>query len=179
MKIRRAGISITISLIFLLSCTNSGEKKITRQLSNRILQQSDGVVSLKLDLAGRYCDKADPSNNTADWNIVISKPGRFKVWLSSCTLDTVDLDYNIPVKVSFLDSHLEADPACDRILPWKSDGVCTGFRAESFMGTVYVQDPGEYNIQVISDKVTPEGQNTEADKFSAKLLSVILTPDGL
>jgi hypothetical protein len=133
---------------------------------------------LILDKAECYSDIVNPSNNTADWNIVISKPGRFKVWLSSATKDTSDLNYANSVRISLLDDRLEVNPACDKIVRNSSDVHYPYFRADSYMGSIYVSEPGEYNIQLISEKVI--AKNAESHNTSladdTKLMSVILTP---
>jgi hypothetical protein len=145
---------------------------------NRILQQKDGTVSLILDKAACYCDAGNPSNNTADWNIVISQPGRFKVWLSSATKDTSELNYANSVRISLLDNQLEANPVCDRIVRNSHDVPFTYFRADSYIGSVYVAEPGEYNIQIISEKVIAKDNESEKTSLTdeTKLMSVILTP---
>jgi hypothetical protein len=74
-----------------------------------------------------------------------------------------------------LDNHLEIDPACDKIVRNSGDVYSPYFRADSYMGSVYVSEAGEYNVQVISDKVTPKSMNTQL--ADTKLMSVILTPE--
>jgi hypothetical protein len=142
------------------------------------VQQADGTVSLKIEKAVCYSDAVNPSNNTADWNVVISKPGRFKVWLTSATKDTSDLSYSSSVKVNILDDHLEVTPAVDKIVRNSGDVPNSYYRADSYVGSFYVQEPGEYNIQVISDKViaknTPARHNPQIE--DTMLMSVILTP---
>lgn len=169
---------ICLALIPVWSCSRMENKKDNLADENRILQQEDGMVSLKLDKAGFYCDMANPSNNTADWNVVISKPGHYKVWLSSATKDTSGLNYANSVRISLLDDHLEAKPACDKIVQNESGIQYPYFRADSYMGSVYFSEPGEYNIQVISEKVT--SKTTEFQNASltddTKLMSVILMP---
>ena len=49
------------------------------------------------------------------------------------------------------------------------------YRADSYMVSVYVSEPGEYNIQMISERVTAKNMNTQL--ADTKLLSVILTPE--
>ena len=169
---------IALALISVWSCGHTESKKGVQEAENRILQQDDGIVSLKLDKAGCYCDLVNPSNNTADWDVIISKPGRFKVWLSSATKDTSDLRFANSVKISLLDDQLEVNPLCDKIVRNSSEVHYPYFRADSYMGSINVTEPGEYNIQVISEKVvakTIESQNTSATG-DAKLMSVILTP---
>ena len=169
---------IGLVIIPVWSCGHLGSSKVINDAENRILQQNDGTISLILDKAECYSDIVNPSNNTADWNIVISKPGRFKVWLSSATKDTSDLNYANSVRISLLDDRLEVNPACDKIVRNSSDVHYPYFRADSYMGSIYVSEPGEYNIQLISEKVI--AKNAESHNTSlvddTKLMSVILTP---
>jgi hypothetical protein len=169
---------IGLVIIPVWSCGHLQNTKVLNDAENRILQQNDGTISLILDKAACYSDIVNPSNNTADWNIVISKPGRFKVWLSSATKDTSDLNYANSVRISLLDDRLEVNPACDKIVRNSSDVHYPYFRADSYMGSIYVSEPGEYNIQLISEKVI--AKNAESHNTSladdTKLMSVILTP---
>ena len=174
MRSRYFAYLLCLVIIPVWSCSHSESKKDLRDAENRILQQNDGTVSLILDKAECYSDVANPSNNTADWNIVISKPGRFKVWLSSATKDTSDLNYANSVRISLLDDQLEATPACDKIVRNSSDVHLPYYRADSYIGSVYVSEPGEYNIQLISEKVTAKTDKSLADE--TKLMSVMLTP---
>ena len=157
------------------SCGHVENKKETSGSGNKVVQEENGTVSLDLEKAGCYTDIRDPSNNTADWNVVISKPGRFKVWLSSATKDTANLRYTHSVRISLLDNHLEGNPACDKIVHNANEVDYPYFRADSYMGSVYVSEPGEYNIQVISEKITSKNMNTQL--ADTKLLSVMLTPE--
>jgi hypothetical protein len=178
MKRRVVPYLISLVIIPVLSCGHLGNTKDLQDAENRILQQNDGTISLILDKAACYTDVINPSNNTADWNIVISKPGRFKVWLSSSTKDTSDLNYTNSVRISLLDDRLEVNPSCDKIVRNSGDVHYPYFRADSYMGSVYVSEPGEYNIQLISEKVS--AQKTKSLSTSrvdeTKLMSVILTP---
>ena len=165
----------------LYSCNKSGEKKETdnQLVQNRITQQEDGTISLKVEKADCYHDVANPSTNTAEWNVVVSKSGRFNVWLSSATRDTTNLKYNNAVMLSILDNRLEARPACDKIIHNSADVSYPYFRADSFMGSLYIQDTGIYNIQVISEKILPDDSKKDVSSASdgSKLLSVFLTPE--
>ena len=165
-------------IILLWSCSHSDSTTKAKEAENRIIQQQDGTVSLILDKAARYSDNTNPSNNTADWNIVISKPGRFKVWLSSSTKDTSKLNYSNSVRISLLDDRLEANPACDKVVRNSGDVHYPYFRADSYMGSVYVLEPGEYNIQLISEKVIAKEAESHNSSIAddTKLMSVILTP---
>jgi hypothetical protein len=120
----------------------------------------------------------NPSSNTAEWNVFVSKSGRFNVWLSSATLDTTDLKYNNSVMLSILDNRIEARPACDKIIHNSSDVAYPYFRADSFLGSLYIQDTGMYNIQIISEKIVAKDiKKAElSGSDNSKLLSVFLTP---
>lgn len=178
MRRRLIAYIIFLSIIPVWSCSHIGGAKDSHDTENRILQQKDGTVSLILDKAARYCDAGNPSNNTADWNIVISKPGRFKVWLSSATRDTSDLNYANLVRISLLDNQLEANPVCDKIVRNSQDVPSSYFRADSYIGSVYVSEPGEYNIQIISEKVIAKEDDSQSTSPAddTRLMSVILTP---
>jgi hypothetical protein len=174
------GLLILTGILLFYSCKNSGEQKETKNkiVQNKILQQSDGTISLKVDKADCYQDMLNPSSNTAEWNVVVSKSGRFNVWLSSATKDTTDLKYNNSVMLSILDNRIEARPACDKIIHNSSDVTYPYFRADSFLGSLYIQDTGLYNIQIISEKIVPKDikKAESSGSDNSKLLSVFLTP---
>lgn len=178
MKRKHFAYFIGMVLIGVWSCSNLGSTKDLHNAENRISQQEDGTISLKLDKAACYSDLNNPSNNTADWNFIISKPGRFKVWISSATKDTSALNYANSVRISLLDDHLEVNPLCDKIIQNSNDVHYPYFRADSYVGSIYVSDPGEYNIQVISEKVIAEKAESHNTSLAddTKLMSVILTP---
>jgi hypothetical protein len=145
---------------------------------NRISQQADGSISLKVEKAECYHDNVNPSTNTAEWNVRVSKSGRFNVWLSSATKDTTNLKYQHSVMLSILDNRLEVHPGCDKIVQNSRDVVYPYFRADSFLGSLYIQDTGLLNIQLISEKILPENfQKTESSHSDdSRLLSVSFTP---
>ena len=171
---------LMIVAVILYSCNNNSEQKKARKkvAQNTIIQQKDGTISLKVDKAECYHDLVNPSSNTAEWNVRVSKSGRFNVWLSSATKDTTDLQYNNSVRLSILDKRIEGRPACDKIIRNSSDVTYPYFRADSFMGSLYIQDTGLYNIQIISEKILTKdfskGESSASE--SSKLLSVFLTP---
>jgi hypothetical protein len=173
-------ILVMAGVTLLYSCNNSGGKNDTSVWSaqNRIKQQDDGTISLKVDKAECYQDMANPESNTAEWNVVVSKSGRYNVWLSSSTKDTTNLKYKSTVMLSILDNRLEGRPACDRIIYNSSDVQYPYFRADSFMGSLYLKDTGLYNIQIISEKIIPKDFKQDGSEISdeSKLLSVFLTP---
>jgi hypothetical protein len=176
MKKRNFAIIISLLMILILSCSRQRSNKDQRG-ENGVLQQEDGTVSLKLEKAACYSDENNPANNTAEWNVVISKPGRFKVWLSSAAKDTAAFKYTNSVRISLLDEQLLGIPACDSIVRNSADVSYPYFRTDSYMGSFYLSEPGEYNIQVISDKVIAKNnrvKNTQQDDI--KMMSVILVP---
>ncbi len=168
---------VGLGALLLWSCGNQAGKKSVAE--NTVLQQEDGTLLLDMGKATCYNDEVNPSSNTAEWKVRVSKPGRFKVWLSSATKDTTELSYNSSVKISFLDNELEAEPACDKIVRNAREVSYPYYRADSYMGSFYISDPGEYNIQVISEKVLPREamNNISSGPDDTKLMSVILTPN--
>lgn len=169
------GLIIMIGAI-VYSCNNSGGPAVSKvePAKNKILQQSDGTISLKVDKADCYQDKTNPSSNTAEWSVFVSKSGRFDVWMSSATKDTTDLKYGSSVKLSILDNRIEAVPACDKIVHNSMDVSYPYFRADSFLGSLYIQDTGLYSVQIISEKILPK--DSKKDLENSKLLSVFLKP---
>jgi len=169
-------------LLVIFTCSSCGHKETSTMKptgENRIVQKNDGSVSLILDKASRYCDVVNPSNNTADWNVVISNPGRFKVWLSSATVDTSNLKYANTVRISLLDNHLEVNPLCDRIIKNSDEVHYPYFRADSYIGSIFVSEPGEYNIQLISEKVVTNDSDSKnvSSTGDTRLMSLLLMPE--
>jgi hypothetical protein len=166
-------------LSLLYSCGNAGSKIAdNKRDENKIIQQTDGTISLKLNKADCYNDTIDPSGNTAEWDVVVSRSGQYNVWLSSATKDTTDLKYKHPVLVSIQDARLEGQPASCKIIHNSTDVSFPYFRADSFMGSMYIRDTGEFNIQVICEKILPDDidQGTTSDEDLSKLISVSFTP---
>jgi hypothetical protein len=177
---RKALLWIAVTgLTLLCSCGNSGSKISKNQRDvNKIIQGADGTISLKLANAACYNDMVDPSGNTAEWDVVVSKSGRYNVWISSATKDTTDLKYKHSLMVSVQDIRLEGHPVCNKIILNSNDVDYPYFRADSFMGSMYIQDTGEFNIQVISEKILPKDYNpaNATNLDLSKLLSVSFTP---
>ena len=101
---------------------------------NRISQQEDGTISLKVDKADCYQDMVNPSANTAEWNVVVSKSGRFDVWLSSATKDTTNLKYKNSVMLSIHDNRLEAHPDVIKLFIIQADVSVPLFQGRFFYG---------------------------------------------
>ena len=180
MRRRILGWMLLIVVALANSCSNTTKQNQDRKLrtENKILQKEDGTISLNLDKADCYSDIVHPSSNTAEWSVVVSKSGRYDVWLSSATKDTNDLHYSNAVMFNIQDKRLEARPECDRIVHNSNEVSYPYFRADSFMGSLYIQDTGLHNVQVISDKILPEDHIYDESSVAdyTKLLSVFLTP---
>ncbi len=163
------------------SCSNKGNNLNAGNQSptDKILQREDGTISLDVKKAACYSDIANPSENTAEWNVLVSKSGRYNVWLSSSTKDTTNLRYNSPVMVSVMDNRLEARPGCDKIIRNSSDVSFPYYRADSYIGSLFIQDTGLLSIQVISEKILPKDYKTDVSSSlgDSKLISVFLTPE--
>jgi len=73
---------------------------------------------------------------------------------------------------------LEVIPGCDKIVRNSIDVHYPYFRVDSYMGSIYIAEPGEYNIQLISEKVIMEKSESKNAALTddTKLISVILTP---
>jgi hypothetical protein len=176
-----SGTIIILTIFFTYACNNTGnisDKKSTTD--NKIVQESDGTISLYLEKAVCYNDKVDPSSNTAEWNFQVTKPGRYDVWISTLTKDTMNLQYSGSVKVNLLDERLEGIPIGNKIVSDAKDVQYPYYRADSHMGTFYFEAPGEYSIQLISEKVISQAINiSQSDNTDHTVLrSVILTPMG-
>jgi hypothetical protein len=164
----------------IVSCNNAvrSDEKRSAVDANEILQQKDGTISLKIDKAECYHDMVNPTSNTAEWNVVVSKSGRYDVWLSSATIDTTDMKYKNSVLLSIRDNRLETLPIVNRVIQNSSDVSRPYYQADSFMGSLYIQDTGVYSVQVISDKILPKDFDAKgsASDDQTKIVSVSLTP---
>jgi hypothetical protein len=173
-------LSFLAATLIIFSCTNSANSSGRRgnSTSEKIKQKDDGTIDLHIEKASCFDDNTNPSGNTAEWTFIVSKPGRYKVWLSSATIDTMDLQYRNKVKISFQDEWLDVKPLRDKIVLNASDVKYPYYRADSYMGTFYIQEPGEYSIQVISDKVIAQSDNNHraSEPDHTKLISLFLTP---
>ncbi len=173
-----AAIVLVFSVV--TSCNSSDKNgRSGRDVSSkRIVQQPDGTISLHLDKADCYSDMTNPAENTAEWNVVVSKSGRYNVWLSSATRDTNDLNYKNKVLVSVQDTRIEGVPECDRIVKNSGEVAHPYYRADSFIGSMYIKDTGEFHIQVISEQILPKEvlNGDVSGEDLSKLLSVSLTP---
>ncbi|MEZ5011692.1 MAG: hypothetical protein R2744_08895 [Bacteroidales bacterium] len=156
---------------------NSAETASGEPVENEVVQYSNGTIMLDLRDAFLFNDEKNPDRNTAEWNFMVNSVGRYEVWLSTITQDTMDLGYQMPVIVNFGDKRLEGQPVGDEII--LDDKVAKPyFRADSRLGSIYIEDPGHYNIQIISEKVLPEARlKSSAMKGANAILDhIILKP---
>ena len=169
-----------VGVALIASCNNvAGPDESNNNVpENKILQQKDGTISLKLDKAECYHDMVNPSSNTAEWSIVVNKSGRYDVWLSSATRDTTDLRYDNSVLLSIRDNRFETLPVVNRVVQNSDDVSRPYYQADSFMGSLYIQDTGVYSVQVISDRILPKDLRTSGSSSDDRstILSVSLTP---
>lgn len=169
-------VLVAVAGLTLYSCSNNSKVKPGDKLAeNAIVQQQDGTISLEVEKADTYHDVNEPASNTAEWSVVVSKSGRYDVWLTSAAKDPSSLKYNNSVMLSIKDDMLEARPSVDKVVENSSD-VTYPFKADSFMGSLYLKDTGVYNIQIVSDRIVPDDDEKKADTENTKLVSVSLTP---
>ena len=172
----------TINLVYLglasllmWNCSNTSNVQSFGSSSNLIVQEEGGSVSLQLPRATFYHDPQNPANNTAEWSVIISKPGKYRVWLSHATTDSLSLNYSKIAKLEVSDNHFEVTPACDTIIYNSKEVSYPGLRSDSYVGSVYFNQSGEYRLQVISDKILPKELVNQKVKHTNKseLLGVI------
>jgi len=172
-------VSTMITATLLLTyCGNSGQGNDSEKRMERIKQRDDGTLSLKIEYADCYSNTQNPSGNTAEWNVVVSKSGRYDVWLTSITTDTLKLSYENNVMVTVADNVLEARPQLNRIVRKSGDVSNQYFQADSFLGTLFIPGTGSYYVQVISEKILPEDYLTQglSGEDISRLVSVSFTP---
>jgi len=163
-------------LIIAGGCGGPGDS-VNRQTEPDIEQQADGKVILDLRKAYLLQDSLHPDMNTAEWSFSIKSKGRYELWLSSFTKDTMDLKYESPVIIYFQDKRIQARPVGNQIIADDGGSSREYFRADSKLGSVYIDNPGNYNIQVVSDKVRPyETGLTSMGSRHTELRSLILKP---
>ncbi len=175
---RRGILILTVVLTTLLWSCSNGRVTGDGSEAGLVVSQNDGSYHLSVSKAVCFSDQDNPSSNTAEWSIGVSEAGRYKVWIASATLDTLNLRYSNPVKVNLLDNRLDVNPECDRVVTDSKEVSLPYYRADSYMGSFYFPEAGQYTLQVISEKILP----AEASNFNVRpsgdtrLLSVILTP---
>ncbi len=170
---------ISLAAIIVWACSCQSDKKGMRNAGNLLVQEADGTLTLPLENAACYSNPEDPSYNTAEWSVNISTAGRYSIWLSSATTDTTDFSFARTVKVSLQDNQIELKPEGKKQIIRNSSEVNHPFyRADLQIGTFFFQEPGDYYIQVISDKIIAKGQGPGNSQTPDKtrLLSLYLSP---
>ena len=174
------GFFCGVVILLTFSCGNSGNKseKTAGDDGHKVKQLDDGTINLQIDKAFCYNNKSDPSYNAAEWNIIVTRPGRYEVWLSSATIDTVDLQYTNMVTISLQDKQLNVRPVSNKIVLNSSSVRYPYYRADSYMGEFYIQDPGEYSVQLISEKVIAKSDTVSGSGVldHTRVMSVFMTP---
>lgn len=178
MRISGYGAVVVLVLIFMVSCKSSVNQLVSDQVQTELIkQQADGTVSLKLEKAEYYNDKENPSSNTAEWRFSVSKSGRYEIWLSSATRDTLDMKYINSVRLTIRDERLELKHSGGKVII-NNDDAHYPYRADSYIGSYYIQEPGEYTIQLISEKavLSDAGNSMPQHLQNTKLMAVSLVP---
>jgi len=151
MKAVLAGLVMVFSMT---ACSDSGNRarEDKNEQSENTAARAEGVV-LRISDAALIQVDAKPQYNTAEWNFMVQKPGRYDVWLSSLTVDTVQPMFEDNVVITAGDSRLDKKPVGDEIVISDITVKAPWYRADSHMGSIFFSKPGEYQVQVISDKV--------------------------
>jgi len=161
------------------SCKNEGSAYDARhQAKPEKYADQDKGVELLIAEADLIQVDDNPQYNTAEWLFTVNKPGRFDVWLSSLTCDTLQLSYSDNVIITAGDTRLTKKPVGDEIIRNDKSVREPWYRADSHMGSIFFSQPGEYQIQVISDKVEPHSSDLSKLNIDKHTLinSLILKP---
>ena len=178
---RRIGVFtlFIVGLTFVVgSCGNNGMETEDIQTESYITEQADGTIILDLEKAYLLQDSLRPDMNTAEWFFKIKKKGRYELWLSSYTRDTMNLRYEGPVYINFRDKKIKAESIIGNEIVLDTPNIGNMYyRADSRLGSVYVEKAGDYNIQISGSQVRPcevSLQNTSSRH--TELRSLILKP---
>lgn len=136
------------------ACNDTGGtgKESKKARSEKSAGQAEGVTLLIRDAALIQVD-SNPQYNTAEWHFTVHKAGRYDVWLSSLTCDTTYLSFGDSVIITAGDTRLTGRPVGDEIVTEDLSVKEPWYRADSHMGSIFFREPGEYQVQVISDRV--------------------------
>ena len=174
--LRRSGILFLVFVALVFSCRNASVQKDARNASGAS-GKDDNSVFLKIEDAALVQDETHPDSNTAEWSFKVNQPGRYEVWLSSITRDTMNMGFDSVVIITAGDSRIQKMPVGDDIIAEATDIQAPWFRADSEMGSVFFSKPGEYAIQIISEKVkAPPSDLSVVVKEKTLIKSLILKP---
>jgi len=170
--------AFVLIIVLASSCGNHSNENYSNQTASYITQQEDGTVILDLEKAYVLQDSLHPDMNTAEWSVRIESKGRYELWLSSYTRDTMDLKYEGPVYIHFQDKSIKAESIIGNEIVLDTPGLGDMyFRADSKLGSVYVENPGDYSIQLVGSKVRPfEITALNNSTRHTELRSLILKP---
>jgi hypothetical protein len=178
-NILNAAKILAIAALSALASCNQGESSTSQDK-----QGKDGVPvtmeGIELRIAEAELIQVDnkPEYNTAEWQFRIDKPGRYDVWLSSLTIDTTQLHFEDMVIITAGETTLEKKPLRDEIVTEDKSVQVPWYRADSHMGSIFFPNPGEYQVQVISNKVFPHSTDLSQLGIDKQTLinSLILKP---
>lgn len=178
-KFNAAVVLAVAALIALASCKNDMTSNGNNGKDRKgVARAGSEPIVLKIEEAQLLEVENKPQYNTAEWVFKVDKPGRWDVWLSSLTLDTLQLNFGGDVIITAGDTKIVKKPVSDRVVT--EDESITGpwFRADSHMGSVFFSKPGEYQVQVISDKVEPHSSDLSQLSIDKQILinSLIMKP---
>ncbi len=179
-KLWMKAVLLGLVIVFpMTACNNTGgevkESKKSRSENSDV--PAEGVTLLISDAALIQVD-SNPEYNTAEWHFKVNKAGRYDVWLSSLTRDTTFLNFGDSVVITAGDTRLTGRPVSDEIVTDDSSVEEPWYRADSHMGSIFFREPGEYQVQVISDRVrkyTSDLSDLSVDKETL-INSLILKP---
>ncbi len=174
-KLNTAVVLAVATVIALASCKRDGNNG--NEGKDAAKAGSEGIV-LKLAEAELIEVENNPQYNTAEWVFKVDKPGRYDVWLSSLTLDTLQLHFTGDVIITAGDSKIVKKPVSDRVVTEDKSVTGPWFRADSHMGSIFFSKPGEYQVQVISDRVEPHSSDLSQLSIDKQTLinSLIMKP---
>jgi hypothetical protein len=175
--VRSIGVIALVALVSMTGCKDNRSTAVDKSGKNDRSAGHEGGVTLFIADADLIEVDSNPRYNTAEWNFTVKNPGRYDVWLSSLTCDTSHLRFNDIVTITAGDTRLEKRPIGDEIVTDKSVKE-PWFRADSHMGSIFFSEPGEYQVQVISDRVMPHHSDASGVSIDKHTLinSVILKP---
>lgn len=166
------------AIIGLSACKHDGNNSGTEE-RGKADGAREGIVLLLADADLIQVD-GNPQYNTAEWIFSVDKPGRYDIWLSTLTKDTLQLQFEDNVVITAGETRVAKKPIRDQIVTEDKSVKEPWFRADSHMGSVFFPKPGEYPVQVISDKVEPHGADISqlSTEENIHINSVILKPKG-
>jgi hypothetical protein len=167
-----------VVLVALTACKDKGGSVNNKSGRNDKTTVREGGVTLLIADADLIEVDSNPRYNTAEWNFTVKDAGRYDVWLSSLTCDTAHLRFNDLVTITAGDERIEKKPVGDEIVTDDKSVKEPWYRADSHMGSIFFKEPGEYQVQVISDRVMTHSSDMSKLSIDKHTLinSLILKP---